>query len=114
MKVIRPMLATLSTEIPTGPNWAFEETYDGIRALAYRTRKEVHVWSRNGLGLTAGFREVADRVAALPGGDLVPDGELVVFDKKGVSRFSCCSGAARVRGPRTSCSISSSATELRW
>ena len=81
------MLATLSTEIPTGPNWAFEEKYDGIRALAYRTRKKVHVWSRNGLGLTAGFREVADRVAALPGGDLVLDGELVVFDKKGVSRF---------------------------
>jgi len=87
VKLIRPMLATLSTEIPTGPSRVFEEKYDGIRALAYRTKKKVRLWSRNQLELTAGFPEVADSVAALPGGDLVLDGELVVFDNKGVSRF---------------------------
>ena len=87
MKLIRPMLATLSTEIPTGPGWVFEEKYDGIRALAYRTKKKVRLWSRNELDLTAGFPDIAWAVAALPGGDLVLDGELVVFDTKGVSRF---------------------------
>jgi bifunctional non-homologous end joining protein LigD len=87
VKLIRPMLASLSTEIPSGPEWVFEEKYDGIRALAYRTKKTVRLWSRNGLDLTAGFPEVAAAVAALPGGDLVLDGELVVFDPKGVSRF---------------------------
>jgi len=87
VKLIRPMLATLSTEIPTGPSRVLEEKYDGIRALAYRTKKKVRLWSRNQLELTAGFPEVADSVAALPGGDLVLDGELVVFDNKGVSRF---------------------------
>ena len=87
MKLIRPMLATLSTEIPTGAGWVFEEKYDGIRALAYRTNKKVRLWSRNGLDLTAGFPDIASAVAALPGGDLVLDGELVVFDTKGVSRF---------------------------
>ena len=87
MKPIRPMLATLSTEIPTGPGWVFEEKYDGIRALAYRTKKNVRLWSRNELDLTAGFPDIATAVAALPGGDLVLDGELVVFDEKGVSRF---------------------------
>lgn len=81
------MLATLSTETPTGPQWVFEEKYDGIRALAYRTRGKVRLWSRNELDLTAGFPNVAAAVAALPAGDLVLDGELVVFDKKGVSRF---------------------------
>jgi bifunctional non-homologous end joining protein LigD len=81
------MLATLSAEIPTGPNWVFEEKYDGIRALAYRTNKKVRLWSRNALDLTAGFPDVAAAVAALPGGDLAIDGELVVFDQKGVSRF---------------------------
>jgi bifunctional non-homologous end joining protein LigD len=81
------MLATLSPEIPTGPNWVFEEKYDGIRALAYRTKRKVRLWSRNGLDLTAGFPDVAAAVAALPGGDLVLDGELVVFDHAGVSRF---------------------------
>jgi len=87
VKLIRPMLATLSTEIPTGPGWVFEEKYDGIRALAYRTNKKVRLWSRNALDLTAGFPEIASAVAALPGGDLVIDGELVIFDAKGVSRF---------------------------
>jgi len=81
------MLATLSAEIPTGPSWVFEEKYDGIRALAYRTKKKVRLWSRNQLDLTAGFPHIADAVAALPGGDLVLDGELVMFDPKGVSRF---------------------------
>ena len=87
MKLIRPMFATLSTEIPTGASWVFEEKYDGIRALAYRTKKEVRLWSRNGLDLTAGFPQVAEEIAALPDGDLVLDGELVMFDAKGVSRF---------------------------
>jgi len=87
VKLIRPMLATLSTAIPTGPGWVFEEKYDGIRALAYRTNKKVRLWSRNALDLTAGFPDIASAVAALPGGDLVLDGELVIFDAKGVSRF---------------------------
>jgi bifunctional non-homologous end joining protein LigD len=87
VKLIRPMLATLTAEVPTGAGWVFEEKYDGIRALAYRTNKKVRLWSRNELELTAGFPQVAAAVAALPGGDLVLDGELVMFDAKGVSRF---------------------------
>ena len=87
MKRIRPMLATLAAAVPSGPQWIFEEKYDGIRALAYRQRGTVHLWSRNLLDLTAGFPGVAGAVAALPGGDLVLDGELVAFDATGVSRF---------------------------
>lgn len=81
------MLATLSPTVPSGPQWVFEEKYDGIRALAYREKGTVRLWSRNELDLTAGFPEVNAALAALPGGDLVLDGELVVFDPKGVSRF---------------------------
>jgi bifunctional non-homologous end joining protein LigD len=81
------MLATLAPTVPTGSQWVFEEKYDGIRALAYRENGKVRLWSRNELDLTAGFPEVAAAVAALLDGDLVLDGELVVFDPKGVSRF---------------------------
>jgi len=87
VKRIRPMLATLASAVPTGPRWAFEEKYDGIRALAYRQKGRVRLWSRNELDLTAGFPDVVQAVAKLPGDDLVLDGELVVFDAKGVSRF---------------------------
>lgn len=81
------MLATLTPTIPSGSQWVFEEKYDGIRALAYREKRKVRLWSRNELDLTAGFPEVVAAIAALPDGDLVLDGELVVFDPKGVSRF---------------------------
>ena len=81
------MLATLASAVPKGPQWTFEEKYDGIRALAYRQKGRVRLWSRNELDLTAGFPDVAEAVAKLPGDDLVLDGELVIFDAKGVSRF---------------------------
>jgi bifunctional non-homologous end joining protein LigD len=80
------MLATLASEVPIGPQWRFEEKYDGIRALAYRQKGQVRLYSRNGLMLE-GFPDIEAAVAALPGGDLVLDGELVTFDAKGVSRF---------------------------
>src|SRR5258708_24353597 len=80
------MLATLAAEVPNGPQWWFEEKYDGIRALAYRTKGRVRLYSRNLLVLS-GFPQVEAAIGALPGGDLVLDGELVVFDATGVSRF---------------------------
>ena len=85
--MIRPMLATLSKEVVAGPEWVFEEKYDGIRALAERKAERVRLWSRTGQDLTAGLAAVVDAVRALPDRDLVLDGELVVFDAAGVSRF---------------------------
>jgi bifunctional non-homologous end joining protein LigD len=87
MKPIRPMLATLSPSIVEGPEWVFEEKYDGIRAVAGRERGQVKIWSRTLQDLTKGFPHVVEAVGALDGGDLVLDGELVALDKKGVSRF---------------------------
>ncbi|HEV8535507.1 MAG TPA: non-homologous end-joining DNA ligase [Candidatus Limnocylindria bacterium] len=87
MKLIRPMLATLSPSIVEGPEWVFEEKYDGIRALAGRERGRVRMWSRTLRDLTPGFPHVVDAVAGLPDGDLVIDGELVALDAHGISRF---------------------------
>jgi bifunctional non-homologous end joining protein LigD len=81
------MLATLSPTIVEGPEWVFEEKYDGIRAITERERGRVKIWSRTLQDLTAGFPHVVEAVAALGNGDLVLDGELVALDKKGVSRF---------------------------
>ena len=81
------MLATLSKEVVAGPQWVFAEKYDGIRAVAERRADRVRLWSRTGQDLTAGFAAVVDAIRALPDRDLVLDGELVVFDRAGVSRF---------------------------
>lgn len=81
------MLATLSKDAVDGPEWIFEEKYDGIRAVAEKKKERVSLWSRTGQDLTAGFPEVVNAIRALPDSDLILDGELVVFDKAGVSRF---------------------------
>ena len=81
------MLATLSKDAALGAEWIFEEKYDGIRAVAEKKKDRVTLWSRTGQDLTAGFSAVVDAIRALPDNDLVLDGELVVFDKGGVSRF---------------------------
>ena len=79
------MLATIAHDVPVGPHWVFEEKYDGIRALAVRRAGRVRLYSRTLHDL--GFAAVADDVAALGGGDLVLDGEVVALDRAGVSRF---------------------------
>jgi bifunctional non-homologous end joining protein LigD len=81
------MLATLSQSIVEGPEWVFEEKYDGVRAMAVRERGKVKIWSRTLQDLTGGFPHVVAAVEALGHGDLMVDGELVALDAKGVSRF---------------------------
>jgi len=81
------MLATLSPTVVEGPEWVFEEKYDGIRAVAGRERGRVRIWSRTLQDLTGGFPHVVAAVEALGNGDLLVDGELVALDPKGVSRF---------------------------
>lgn len=81
------MLATLSKEPVVGPDWIFEEKYDGIRAVAEKKKDRVKLWSRTGQDLTGGFTEMVDAIRRLPDEDLVLDGELVVFDHQGVTRF---------------------------
>ena len=81
------MLASLSKEPVAGPDWVYEEKYDGIRAVAYRDGGRVRMLSRTGQDLTSGFPAIVDALRKLPDRDFVLDGELVVFDKSGVSRF---------------------------
>ena len=85
--MIPPMLATLSKETVVGPDWVFEEKYDGIRAVAERRGSRITLTSRTGQDLTGGFPDITDAIRALPDDDLLLDGELVVFDREGVSRF---------------------------
>jgi bifunctional non-homologous end joining protein LigD len=84
---IRPMLATLVAAPFHRPGWIYEEKYDGFRILAYKEGARVTLLTRNLKDRTAEFRRIADAVAALPAATLLLDGEIVVRDAKGVSRF---------------------------
>jgi len=82
-----PMLATLVGEPLDRPGWTYEEKYDGYRILAYKEGARVRLFSRNDKDRTDSFRDVAAAIALLPDRTLLLDGEVVVFDRKGVSRF---------------------------
>ena len=84
---ISPMLATLVPEPFTRPNWVFEEKYDGVRILAYKEGTKVTLISRNAIDRTERYPGVAAAVAKLASPTLLLDGEVIVRDRKGVSRF---------------------------
>ena len=81
------MLATLVSEPFDRPGWVFEEKYDGYRILAYKEGVRVTLLSRNGNDRTATFPSIALSVAGLSDRRLLLDGEVVAFDRKGISRF---------------------------
>jgi bifunctional non-homologous end joining protein LigD len=81
------MLATLVGAPFHLPGWVYEEKYDGFRFLAYKEGRRVTLLTRNMKDRTEEFGVIARAVAALPAPTLVLDGEIVVFDRRGVSRF---------------------------
>lgn len=46
---LEPMAATLTEERFSGPDWIFEQKFDGIRGLAFKRGKNVVIYSRNRL-----------------------------------------------------------------
>jgi bifunctional non-homologous end joining protein LigD len=81
------MLATLVREPFDKKGWVYEEKYDGIRILAYKEGQRVRLVSRNEIDRTDGFPNIADTIRALKPATLLLDGEVVVFDRKNISRF---------------------------
>lgn len=73
------MLATPGP-LPTGPEWAFEVKFDGIRLICTVRGGTVRLKSRNGKDLTAAFPELqglARAVSASGADDVTLDGELI-------------------------------------
>jgi bifunctional non-homologous end joining protein LigD len=84
---VQPMLATLVREPFDRPGWVYEEKYDGYRIVAYKEADRVTLLSRNAKDRSATFSAVAQAVALLDARTLALDGEVVLFDRRNVSRF---------------------------
>jgi bifunctional non-homologous end joining protein LigD len=69
-----PMAATLTDDRFVGPDWLFEQKFDGIRLLAYKRRNDVQLFSRN--QLPQNLPAIANAIKALPPRDLILDGEV--------------------------------------
>ena len=90
---VEPQLATLVDTAPEGAGWVHEIKYDGYRLLARKDGERVRLLTRSGKDWTARFPGIARAVAALPAERLLIDGEAVVFDEGGVSRFQLLQNA---------------------
>jgi bifunctional non-homologous end joining protein LigD len=80
-------LARLHQRAPQGEDWLHEVKYDGYRMLAWRHGRDLQLLSRNRLDWTEKLPAIAEAVLGLDCGNCVLDGELVVFDEHGRSRF---------------------------
>jgi bifunctional non-homologous end joining protein LigD len=92
------MLATSTnpgSALPSGPAWAFEVKWDGVRVLADTTGDRVRLWARSGREVTAAYPELAV-LSAVPGAVL--DGEVVAM-ADGVPSFEALAARMHVREP---------------
>lgn len=81
-----PCLAAVAAEPPAGKEWVHEVKFDGYRVQALVEAGGVRILTRTGLDWTGRFGVLAEDLAAL-GCVAAIDGEAVVVDEQGVSRF---------------------------
>ena len=77
MPPVKPMLAKLVSDIPTG-DFRYEPKWDGFRCIVFRDGDEVELGSRNERPMTRYFPEVVEAVKANLPERCVLDGELIV------------------------------------
>ena len=97
-----PMLATPAAGLPPGGDdeWAHELKWDGVRAIAYLHDGGMRLESRNLNDITPRYPELHGLASALPGHDVVLDGEVVAFDPQGRPSFSLLQTRMHVIGER--------------
>ena len=85
---ITPMMAFPSATLPKGPDWLYEVKWDGVRALCFLDQKKVRLIGRSGKSMEAQYPELSAVVQHLNAKTAVLDGEIVVFDAKGIPSFA--------------------------
>jgi bifunctional non-homologous end joining protein LigD len=83
---IEPMKALLVGDLPTG-NWLYEVKFDGYRALAYKSGKEVRLVSRNQIDFGNDYPHLIDSLKLFTAKNFVIDGEIAALDQNGRSSF---------------------------
>jgi DNA ligase-1 len=85
LRPLRPMLADTAANLESALGElapvAIEYKLDGARVQVHRSGSDVAVFSRQGQDVTARVPEIVSAVGALPGGDLVLDGEAIALGK---------------------------------
>lgn len=74
-----PMLATLTRQLFSSPDWIYERKLDGERILAFREGDGIRLLSRNRKPLNATYPDLAGALNRQAGTSMILDGEVVAF-----------------------------------
>lgn len=93
---IEPQLATQVPKPPgsddpaerTGELWLHEIKFDGYRTMAHVVDGEVRLITRGGIDWTKRYGDLPQAFSRLPVAQAIIDGEIMVLDDKGISRFA--------------------------
>ena len=94
---MEPMLATLTHDEFSDPDWIFERKFDGQRCLMFRSGRRVSLLSRNRKRQNRVFPEIADAVSQLQE-SVILDAELVTFSGR-LTSFSALQNRMHVTDP---------------
>ncbi len=84
---LSPMLATLTDQPFSHPDWIFELKYDGERVLARIEANRARLASRTGRDETERYPELIPDLQRLPCASALIDGEVVALDSRGAPSF---------------------------
>jgi bifunctional non-homologous end joining protein LigD len=84
---------------PSGPGWAFEFKWDGVRAIAAIARDQVRLYSRIGNDITGGYPELAELSELIGGRPALLDGEIVACSRAGQPDFALLQQRMHIRSP---------------
>jgi bifunctional non-homologous end joining protein LigD len=85
---VRPQLALLVSDAPSGREWLHEVKYDGYWLQARLDRGKMQLLTRKGLDWTRKYQGTAAALAALKVGNAYVDGELCAMRPDGTTSFS--------------------------
>ncbi|TPK92158.1 MULTISPECIES: DNA ligase D [unclassified Mesorhizobium] len=93
---VEPQLATQVPKPPggddpagrTGELWLHEIKFDGYRTMAHVIDGEVRLITRAGIDWTKRYGDLPQAFSRLPVSRAIIDGEIMVLDDKGISRFA--------------------------
>lgn len=92
---VEPQLASAATDPPNedAAHWVHEIKFDGYRTIAQVINGKVQLITRSGIDWTKRYGDLPKEFAKLPVKQAIIDGEIVVLDDKGISRFSALQDA---------------------
>lgn len=90
---IEPQLATAVAAPPSGEEWLHEIKFDGYRTAVHVADGTVAFITRSGLDWSKRYGKLKAAFENLPCASAIIDGEIVVTDEKGISRFAALQDA---------------------